>query len=234
MSVSDFCTPDQLGLFNNLVETAGLVGAPLHWEQAAEPFRGLLPEDVRVIILGQDPYPDPTKANGLAFGIRPEWEGARLRSSFGNIAGEITRCAGGLPVLLREWASLRSWREQGVLLLNTRLSVAPGKPGSHRRLGWEPWVGGIIHSCVQARKSKVVLVALGAEAERLLRPISKLEGCALQAFSHPCKYSASRGSKRLHRFIGSDLFSNIDSCLDLYGIPCIDWLRVPDPEGTGA
>lgn len=224
---------DELLRLVDAAQAAGALGEddnPIVLSQIAAPFVGILPAEVRVILLGQDPYPDPTKANGLAFGIRPEWQGPRLRSSFGNIATEVLRHSGGLPVLLREWASLRGWREQGVLLLNARLSVVPGKPGSHRGLGWEAWVGRLTRSCVQARRGKIVLVAFGGEAERLLRPIAETEGVPLEAFSHPCKFSARRSTERLPAFVGSNVFGCIDGWLDTLRLPAIDWLRVPGPE----
>lgn len=197
------------------------------------PFTYFHPSQARVVILGQDPYPAPGKANGLAFGISEDWVGPRLHSSFGNIVAEVREECGGVPVLLNRWATLESWAEQGVLLLNTRLTVEAGKPGSHMGYGWEALVRRALHRLLLLQPD-VVLVAWGAESRRMLvallgelpRPRTT-PGPVLLTWSHPCKFAARRATSTVPAFLGGKVFGQINAELDSRGLPSVEWLRLP-------
>lgn len=185
----------------------------------------------RVIILGQDPYPSAGKANGLAFGIAEEWQGNRYNSSFGNIVLEASRTATDsiTPEVFSQWATLEGWARQGVLLTNTRLSVEEGRPMSHANLGWEE----IVRDEVANRiiESNPVLVAFGAEARKFYEKVLKFcdknaEEIVMLCYSHPCKYSATRGSKYAKAFVGSNCFTEINKALLARNQEPINWWKV--------
>lgn len=184
------------------------------------------PDKVQVIILGQDPYPTPGKANGLAFGIHSDFQGQRLRSSFANICGEL-----GIRELRPSdpWCSLESWAKQGVLLLNTRLSVAPNKPMSHAHLGWETAVEDLLIDLLANRQ--IVCLAWGMEARKLFKRVrtrllkqGKWKSWIL-AYSHPCKFSATRKSQLAVPFVGGDCFNLVNFWLNFLGKKTIDWKK---------
>ena len=190
------------------------------------------PEETEVIILGQDPYPATGKANGLAFGIHPDWKGVRYRSSFGNIFDEVARWENPPTDVdhIYNWSTLEGWAEQGVLLTNTRLSVTEGKPMSHAGMGWEHYVG----LCVQVAVSEgdPILVAFGSEARKFFEKQLKFCGYSseeykasgkLLCFSHPCKYSAGRDTKHSKAFKGSNCFAEINRALINHRRSPINW-----------
>lgn len=153
------------------------------------------PEDIRVVILGQDPYPTPGRARGVAFGYHPEYKGQPV-SSLANLMEE----SGAKD------RTLRSWTQQGVLLLNTRLTVEHGKPMSHAGLGWEPLVQELITKLLDRQ---IVWILLGGEARKVYhraRRETRTNGIALTT-SHPCKFSAHRG------FLGSGIFRDANDTL---------------------
>ena len=187
------------------------------------------PDKTRVIILGQDPYHTLGKANGLAFGIAREWEGNRMHSSFKNITNEVFRNTPTNPPHTRQWATLESWARQGVLLTNTRLSVAEGQPMSHANLGWEDYVMQTLALTIAERNP--VLVAFGAEARKFYKKVLKFypvsaDKVVMLSYSHPCKYSATRGSKYAKPFVGSDCFDEINRVLLARNQEPIDWWKV--------
>lgn len=175
------------------------------------------PNKVKVIILGQDPYHTPGKANGLAFGISPEWKGRRWHSSFENICKELGMQDGIYPSV--QWASLESWAEQGVLLLNTRLSVAPGKPMSHAGIGWEDAIESLLIDLLRNRG--ILCVAWGAEARKMFQKVRrKLKNeeawnSFILSYSHPCKYSYARSTKNVNAFKDSGCFDHINYWLEM-------------------
>lgn len=121
----------------------------------------------KVVILGQDPYPSPGKANGLCFGLSEDWvkkTGGADRSSFKNIRDEVE---GTHDATLQD-LTLESWAEQGILMMNTRLTVAPNKPLSHAGYGWEEATDAVI-KMLASRKQPVVFLCLGAEARKAVR-----------------------------------------------------------------
>lgn len=164
--------------------------------------------DVKVLIVGQDPYPTPGHSVGLAFSVdkstRP------LPRSLNNIYKELSSDLGIAPAA---HGDLTAWAEQGVLLLNRVLTVAPGATGSHRRRGWEEITEAVI-AALAAREQPLVSVLWGRDAQRLA-PL--LEGTAVIESAHPSPLSASRG------FFGSRPFSRINDLLAAQGATGIDW-----------
>lgn len=167
-----------------------------------EPFRALAltaPEDVRVLILGQDPYHGPGQAEGLAFSVAP---GVKLPPSLRNIFKELQRSL-GLP--LPADGSLVRWARQGVLLLNTSLTVEDGQAASHARWGWEVLTDRLV-TRVAARAEPVVFMLWGghAQAKRGLIEQAAPDGrhLVLQA-NHPSPLSALRPPQP---FLGCDHF----------------------------
>lgn len=173
-------------------------------------FRALtLPlSKVKVLIIGQDPYPTPGHPNGLAFAankqVRP------LPRSLGNIYKEMRSDLGLSPV---PHPDLSPWLEQGVLLLNQVLSVSAGAAGSHQSLGWAPVVQSIL-TALNQRSAPPVALLWGKHAQKLSNTLDK----SPQLHSaHPSPLSASRG------FFGSQPFSKINRLLSDSGQEPIDW-----------
>ena len=175
-----------------------------------QPFAG-----VRVLIVGQDPYPTPGHAVGLSFSVAPEVR--RLPGSLVNIFREYSDDL-GYPAPAT--GDLTPWSERGVLLLNRVLTVQPGKPGSHRGKGWEEVTEQAIRA-LAARKSAgrvgrepLVAILWGRDA-RTLAPL--LEGIPTVESAHPSPYSAASG------FFGSRPFSRANHLLEQEGAGPVDW-----------
>jgi uracil-DNA glycosylase len=171
--------------------------------------------DVRVLIVGQDPYPTPGHAVGLSFSVAPEVR--RLPGSLVNIFREYSDDL-GYPAPTT--GDLTPWSERGVLLLNRVLTVAPGKPGSHRGKGWEEVTEQAIRA-LAARKSAgrvgrepLVAILWGRDA-RTLVPL--LAGIPAIESAHPSPYSAANG------FFGSRPFSRANQLLEQEGAKPVDW-----------
>lgn len=178
-------------------------------------LRHFKPIDARVVILGQDPYPKPGKANGLSFGIRPDWVGDRTVSSSGNVAREA--CRGAIRPGFD--FTLESWARQGVLLLNTDLSVRPGEPGSHRGV-WRS----VVRRIVEQLPAGVAWLAWGRQAADFARRNQRELDHVFDS-THPCRYSAGRASNRLDAFIGNGHFGKVNELLSRMGRPPIRWSK---------
>lgn len=165
-------------------------------------------DDVKVVILGQDPYHGAGQANGMAFAVS---DGIPLPPSLVNIYKEITDDIGAQP---NQSGTLVGWAKQGVLLLNTVLSVRAGAPLSHSKLGWQTFTDSIIAKLNQ-RKTPVVYILWGAGA------IAKKSIISPRSFvitsPHPSPLSAYRG------FFGSKPFSKANEYLAKLGFTPIDW-----------
>jgi len=164
---------------------------------------------VRAVILGQDPYHGPCQAHGLAFsvpdGVSP------LPPSLRTIRAEL---ADDLGLPLPEGGSLERWARQGVLLLNTVLTVNGGMAGSHRRQGWETFTDAIV-AAVSEKPGPVAFLLWGRAAQAKIELIDQGRHIVLMA-THPSPLSAKG-------FRGSRPFSSANAALESRGSPAIDW-----------
>ena len=142
-------------------------------------------EQVKVVILGQDPYHGPSQAHGLCFSVLP---GVDIPPSLRNIYTEIERDCG---VAKPNHGCLTHWAEQGVLLLNAVLTVEDGKPGSHQGKGWEGFTDHIVEQ-LNAEREGLVFMLWGSYAQAKGRVIDARKHCVLRA-PHPSPLSAYRG-----------------------------------------
>lgn len=165
--------------------------------------------DVKALILGQDPYHEPNQAHGLAFSVK---DGVEPPPSLKNIYKELNADL-GLPIPQK--GDLTKWAEQGVLLLNTALTVRRGQANSHRGKGWEIFTDSIIKA-MNNREKPVVFILWGANARAktalITNPVHKILTCA-----HPSPLSAYNG------FFGCRHFSKCNEFLRANGIEEIDW-----------
>ena len=165
-------------------------------------------DDVKVLVVGQDPYPTPGHPIGLSFAVDPHVR--PVPRSLANIYRELHDDLGVTPP---EHGDLRAWSEQGVLLLNRVLTVEAGAAGSHRGKGWEAVTDQAVRALV-ARGKPLVAVLWGAQAASV-RPL--LGDTPVVASAHPSPLSASRG------FFGSRPFSQVDALLREQGADPVDW-----------
>jgi uracil-DNA glycosylase len=170
-------------------------------------------DSVRVLIVGQDPYPTPGHAVGLSFSVAPEVR--PVPRSLANIFAEYSADL-GYPQPAN--GDLTPWAERGVMLLNRVLTVRPGSPASHRRQGWEAVTECAIRALV-ARGTPLVAILWGRDASTLKPMLAEGECVAIES-AHPSPLSASRG------FFGSRPFSRANQILAQMGAEPIDW-RLP-------
>ena len=170
-------------------------------------LEAVAPEDVRVVILGQDPYHGEGQAHGLAFSVRPD---IKPPPSLKNIFAELEDDLG----IVAESPCLSPWAEQGVLLLNSVLTVRQSEPNSHQRRGWEQFTDAIVHYLAQ-RSTPIVFLLWGKPAEKKAGPIGPPH--TVLTSPHPSPLSARRG------FFGSKPFSATNKALKRAGLPTIDW-----------
>ncbi|WP_027468089.1 uracil-DNA glycosylase [Deefgea rivuli] len=175
------------------------------WFRALE---WLAPEQVRVVILGQDPYHGAGEAHGLSFSVP---FGVKTPPSLRNIWQELARDLGITPP---QHGNLSGWAEQGVLLLNTSLTVEANKAGSHAKKGWETITDAVIAHLSQSQ-SGIVFMLWGAHAQKKAYLIGE-QHCILLSV-HPSPLSAYRG------FIGCGHFSAANAYLQQQGKKEIDW-----------
>lgn len=164
--------------------------------------------EVKVLVIGQDPYPTPGHAMGLSFSVRPEVR--PIPRSLQNIYKELQADTGLVPP---PHGDLTAWSNQGVMLMNRVLSVGAGQAGSHRNLGWEQITTAAIEALAQ-RGTPLVGLLWGADA-RKCRPL--LGGYPCVESPHPSPLSASRG------FFGSRPFSRVNELLAQQGAQPVDW-----------
>ncbi len=165
---------------------------------------------VKVVILGQDPYHGPNQAHGLSFSVRP---GVPAPPSLVNIYKEL---AADIPGFTRpEHGCLQSWAGQGVLLLNTVLTVEAGKAHSHASLGWETFTDKVIEVLNDSREG-IVFLLWGSHAQKKGSIIDPRRHAILKA-PHPSPLSAHRG------FLGCKHFSQANALLAQRGETPIDW-----------
>ena len=171
------------------------------------------PEDVRVVIVGQDPYHGPGQAHGLSFSVP---RGVPVPPSLRNVFQELRDDLGIAPP---QHGNLEHWARQGVLLLNATLTVRAGEAGSHQKRGWETFTDRIIE-LLGERKTPLVFVLWGAYARGKKRLIGAHHTVIESA--HPSPLSAHNG------FFGSRPFSRINDALTSFGTPAIEWALPPE------
>jgi len=162
----------------------------------------------KVVIFGQDPYFQKDVANGLAFSVEPN---KPLPSSLKNIYKEIESDVGALS---NNDGYLKSWADQGVLLLNSALTVEVGKPGSHSKIGWQDFIFEIVK--IINKKQNIVFILWGNDAKKYIKYIDKDINLILSS-SHPSPLSSYRG------FFGCKHFSKCNEYLESKNISKINW-----------
>ncbi len=161
-------------------------------------LRRTRPENVRVVILGQDPYPTPGHANGLAFSVAPD---VKLPRSLSNIYKEMDSDIGAHP----ENGDLGIWADKGVLLLNSTLTVRAGEAGSHAKIGWSTLIDQVLMRVRDMNGIAWLLWGRHAQTKRKLIDVGRGENTLIIESVHPSPLSASRG------FFGSKPFSQIEA-----------------------
>ena len=169
--------------------------------------------DVKAVILGQDPYHGPGQAHGLCFSVRP---GVALPPSLRNIFQELEADVGVRPP---NHGCLDAWADQGVLLLNTTLTVRAHQAASHQKHGWETFTDEVIRA-VDAKDERVVFILWGAAARKKKAFIDTSRHVVIES-AHPSPLSAHNG------FFGSRPFSRTNEALEAAGRTPIDW-SIPD------
>ena len=168
--------------------------------------------EVKVVILGQDPYHGAGQAHGLSFSVP---YGCKVPPSLRNIFKELA----SIGVVNGNHGCLEFWAEQGVLLLNTVLTVREGEAGSHRQIGWEEITGGILQA-LNKHAEHVVFMLWGKDAARIGTFLNPLRHCILTA-PHPSPLSSYRG------FFGCGHFASANEYLEGHGRMPIQW-TLPD------
>lgn len=166
-------------------------------------------DQLKVVILGQDPYHGAGQAHGLSFSVQP---GVRPPPSLKNIFQELKT---DLNLSIPNHGCLKQWAKQGVLLLNTSLSVEEGKPQSHAKIGWTIFTDNVIQKLNDYPKPLVFLL-WGAHAQSKIPLIHSKQHAILTA-AHPSPFSAHRG------FLGCHHFSKANAFLESNGREVIDW-----------
>lgn len=166
-------------------------------------------DNVKVVILGQDPYHGPGQANGLCFSVS---DGVSMPPSLVNIFKEIQNDL-GYPIPTS--GNLERWADQGVLLLNAMLTVRANEPGSHQGKGWETFTDGVIQR-ISKEKEGVVFLLWGKYAQAKEKLIDGSKHHILKA-AHPSPFSAYNG------FMGCKHFSKANEILRMHGWKEIDW-----------
>lgn len=183
------------------------------------------PRDVRVVILGQDPYHGPGQAMGLSFSVR---RGQRLPPSLRNIYKELMADLGCAEP---PTGDLSNWAKQGVLLLNTTLTVREHAANSHSKLGWQTLTDYVVRRCCELPQP-VVFLAWGAHAIKMVEQTMAATGTGAAtrkyclASTHPSPLSANRAAKDVPAFMGSRPFSRANELLASCGQEPIDWAKV--------
>jgi uracil-DNA glycosylase len=172
--------------------------------------------EVKVLILGQDPYHGPGQAHGLCFSVRP---GVEVPPSLRNVYTELEADLGIVPPA---HGCLEAWARQGVLLLNATLTVRANRAGSHQGKGWERFTDEVIRA-VNAKRDRVVFILWGSYARRKKELIDLGRHAVIES-PHPSPLSAHRG------FFGSRPFSRTNRALEEAGREPVDW-RLPDHPG---
>jgi uracil-DNA glycosylase len=176
-------------------------------------FRFTPLDQVKVVLLGQDPYPTPGHAHGLCFSVLP---GVRLPGSLRNIYKELNDDLGIPPA---HHGYLEAWAKQGILMLNAVMTVRAGSPNSHKGKGWEQFTDAALQA-VNALPHKVVFLLWGSFAQKKAALIDTKKHTIIKGV-HPSPMSAENG------FFGSKPFSKVNAALEASGQKPIDW-KLPE------
>ena len=168
--------------------------------------------NIKVVIIGQDPYHGENQAMGLSFSVRP---GVKIPPSLVNIYKEIEA---EYDVKMPKSGDLTSWAKQGVLLLNATLTVESGNAGSHQKKGWEKFTDKIIHA-INDKHEHVVFMLWGAYAQKKGAFIDRKKHLVLESV-HPSPLSAHRG------FLGNGHFKKANDYLEKNGCKIIEWWKL--------
>ncbi|WP_172371265.1 uracil-DNA glycosylase [Sporosarcina jiandibaonis] len=170
--------------------------------------------DVKAVILGQDPYHGPGQAHGLSFSVKP---GVKIPPSLRNMFKELAEDI-GCPI--PKDGTLTGWAKQGVLMMNTVLTVREGKAHSHRNKGWELFTDEVIRK-LSDREKPIVFILWGRPAQEKKKLIDVSKHAIIESF-HPSPLSASRG------FLGSKPYSKVNAVLKSWNEEPINWCQTSD------
>ena len=201
---------NNLNTINNFLITSSKLEKKI-FPKMDDIFRSLsfsAPKDINVVIVGQDPYHSYGQANGLAFSVN---EGTKLPPSLKNIYKELES---DLGIIESENGNLESWAKQGVLLLNTILTVEESRPGSHQGIGWEEITDCFLNNI--GNNGAVVFILWGAKAQDKENVIVKKNNLIIKG-PHPSPLSAYKG------FFNSKPFSRTNKFLESQGKKAINW-----------
>ncbi len=172
-------------------------------------------KNLKVVIVGQDPYHGAGQAHGLSFSVP---EGIKIPPSLRNIYKELNRDLGlSIPVS----GNLEAWAKQGVLLLNASLSVREAEAGSHSKKGWLQFTQHCI-DCINEKKQGVVFLSWGLFAHKVCAQVDTSKHCVIKT-SHPSPLGASKQGKEFSAFLGSSCFSEANDYLMAQKQEPIDW-----------
>nr|WP_321456250.1 uracil-DNA glycosylase [uncultured Cohaesibacter sp.] len=178
--------------------------------------------DVKVVITGQDPYPglegDVPHAMGLSFSVPV---GVKPPRSLNNIYKELAADCGLVPP---KHGDLRGWAQQGVLMLNSTLTLRQGEAASHAKKGWEQFTAAVLE-CVNQKGRPVVFLAWGKHSHKLVADIDEQKHCVIRT-SHPSPLGARKAGAGFDAFLGSRCFSRANDYLAHNGETEIDWCRL--------
>lgn len=172
-------------------------------------FKATSYEDVKAVIIGQDPYHQPSQAHGMCFSVK---KGVRMPPSLVNIYREISD---DLGIRMGTCGYLMPWAQQGILLLNTILTVREGRPMSHKGYGWETFTDAVLTK-LNERKEPIIFLLWGAPAKKKAALITNKNHIILEA-AHPSPLSAHYG------FFGCKHFSKTNEYLKAWGQKPVDW-----------
>ena len=206
---AEYCAPYFKKLCARVAEARAQTTVYPSAEREFFAFERTPPEQVRVVILGQDPYHEPHQAMGLAFSVE---KGTAYPPSLRNIYKELTDDVGAEAA----HGDLTAWAQQGVLLLNTVLTVEKGRANSHAAWGWQQFTDAVI-SATNRLPQPIAFVLWGAQAQKKQALLKTDAPRLILKAPHPSPLSSYRG------FFGSKPFSQINEFLASHGQPTIDW-----------
>ena len=203
---------DKFNLRGKIEEVLSKLGNEEYYPSKENIFRAIQevsPENVKVVIVGQDPYHEKGQANGFAFAVN---KGVRTPPSLANIFKEIKHEYGQMPTD----TTLFDWAHQGVLLLNTTLTVSKGNANSHAKIGWKDITNGII-KILNSMPQHIVYLLWGNSAQQFKQVLNNPRQLVLST-SHPSPLSAHKG------FLGCDHFKKANEYLEKCGLKGINWV----------